>query len=145
MFTPMTDDTTRVGERIEQLLDEVDPRTVPMEEFRGRQFDLGLAWISFPEGQGGLNLRPDLQREVDRRVVEAGATPPGAREFFGLTMAGPTVVTHGSEELRDRILRRTFTGEDSWCQLFSEPGSGSDLAGLSTRADRDGDEWVIHG
>jgi alkylation response protein AidB-like acyl-CoA dehydrogenase len=134
-----------VRDRIERLLDEVDPRTTPVEEFRGRQFDLGLAWISFPEGQGGLNLRPDLQREVDRRVVEAGATPPGAREFFGLTMAGPTVVTHGSDELRSRILRRTFTGEESWCQLFSEPGSGSDLAGLSTRAIRDGDEWVITG
>ncbi len=141
----MTDDTTRVRERIDRLLEEIDPRTAPVEEFRGRQFDLGLAWVSFPEGRGGLDLRPDLQREVDRRVVEAGATPPGAREFFGLTMAGPTVVTHGSDELRNRILRPTFTGEESWCQLFSEPGSGSDLAGLSTRAVRDGDEWVITG
>jgi alkylation response protein AidB-like acyl-CoA dehydrogenase len=60
-------------------------------------------------------------------------------------MAGPTVVTHGSDELRERLLRKTFTGQVSWCQLFSEPGSGSDLAGLSTRAVRDGDEWVITG
>jgi alkylation response protein AidB-like acyl-CoA dehydrogenase len=55
------------------------------------------------------------------------------------------VVTHGSEEAKDRLLRRMFTGEDAWCQLFSEPGSGSDLASLATRAVRDGDEWVVTG
>ncbi len=141
----MADATTLVHERTSQLLEEMDPRRSTVEEFRSRQFDLGLAWVSFPEGYGGLNLPPNLQREVDRRLGEAGARPPGAREFFGLTMAGPTVVTHGSDQLRDRMLRRTFTGEESWCQLFSEPGSGSDLAGLATRAVRDGDEWVITG
>ena len=141
----MTDDATRVGELTSQLLEEMDPRTAPVEKFRSRQYDLGLAWVTFPEGYGGLNLPPNLQREVDRRLGEAGATPPGAREFFGLTMAGPTVVTHGSDELRARLLRRMFTGEEAWCQLFSEPGSGSDLAGLSTRAVRDGDEWVFTG
>ncbi len=141
----MADDLTLVEERTSQLLQELDPKAVSVEEFRGRQFDLGLAWISFPEGGGGLGLPPNLQRTVDRRVSEAGATPMGAREFFGLTMAGPTVVTHGSDELRSRLLRQTFTGEVAWCQLFSEPGSGSDLAGLATRAVRDGDEWVITG
>ena len=141
----MADDTTLVEERTTQLLEELDPTSVAVEEFRGRQFDLGLAWISFPEGSADSGLPPNLQRIVDRRLAEAGATPAGAREFFGLTMAGPTVVTHGSDELRDRLLRRTFTGEESWCQLFSEPGSGSDLAGLATRAVRDGDEWVITG
>ena len=141
----MADDSALVEERTTQLLEELDPKAVSVEEFRGRQFDLGLAWISFPEGLGGLGLPPNLQRIVDRRVSEAGATPMGAREFFGLTMAGPTVVTHGSDELRGRLLRQTFTGEASWCQLFSEPGSGSDLAGLATRAVRDGDEWVITG
>ncbi len=141
----MSEDTTLVEERTAQLLEELDPRSVGVEEFRGRQYDLGLAWISFPEGLGGLGLPPNLQRIVDQRLADAGATPAGAREFFGLTMAGPTVVTHGSDELRGRLLRRTFTGEESWCQLFSEPGSGSDLAGLATRAVRDGDEWVITG
>ena len=96
----MADETTLVNDRTGQLLDEIDPRASTVEEFRSRQFELGLAWVSFPEGYGGLGLPPNLQREVDRRLAEAGATPPGAREFFGLTMAGPTVVTHGSEELR---------------------------------------------
>jgi alkylation response protein AidB-like acyl-CoA dehydrogenase len=141
----MADDTHLVLDRTSQLLAELDPRATAVEAFRSRQFELGLAWVSFPEGSGGLDLPPSLQREVDRRLSEAGATPPGAREFFGLTMAGPTVVTHGSDELRRRLLRPTFTGEESWCQLFSEPGSGSDLAGLSTRAERDGDEWVVTG
>ena len=141
----MADDVSRVEELTSQLLGEVDPRTASAEEFRSRQYDLGLAWVSFPEGYGGLGVAPNLQREVDRRVAAAGARPAGAREFFGLTMAGPTMVTHGSDELRHRLLRRTFTGEEAWCQLFSEPGAGSDLAGLATRAVRDGDEWVISG
>jgi alkylation response protein AidB-like acyl-CoA dehydrogenase len=141
----MADGKTLIDDLTSRLLDEMDPRTTPVEEFRSRQFDLGLAWVSFPEGYGGLGLAPNFQREVDRRLVEAGATPAGMREFFGMTMAGPTVVTHGTDELRSRLLRRAFTGQDSWCQLFSEPGSGSDLASLSTRAVRDGDEWVITG
>jgi len=141
----MADDTALVEERTAQLLAEFDPRAVGAEEFRGHQFDRGLAWISFPDGLGGMGLPPNLQRIVDRRLGEAGAAPAGARHFFGLTMAGPTVVTHGSDALRARLLRRTFTGEAAWCQLFSEPGSGSDLAGLATRAVRDGDEWVVTG
>jgi alkylation response protein AidB-like acyl-CoA dehydrogenase len=60
-------------------------------------------------------------------------------------MAGPTVVTHGDEALKTRLLRPMFTGEEKWCQLFSEPGAGSDLAGLACKAVRDGDEWVITG
>ncbi len=141
----MEDDVARVEERTDALLGDLDLRTASTEEVRGRQFDLGLAWISFPEGSGGLGLRPDLQRIVERRLSTAGARSPGAREFFGLTMAGPTVVSHGSEEVKARLLRRAFTGEDVWCQLFSEPGAGSDLAGLATMALRDGDEWVITG
>jgi alkylation response protein AidB-like acyl-CoA dehydrogenase len=141
----MADPEALVTERIDQLLDEVDPRTAPAEKFRSRQFDLGLAWVSFPEGSGGLGLPPRLQRDIDRRLAAAGAHLIGAREFFGYTMAGPTMVTHGSDELRQRLLRPTFTGEAVWCQLFSEPGAGSDLAGLATRAERDGDEWVISG
>jgi alkylation response protein AidB-like acyl-CoA dehydrogenase len=141
----MADVASRVRDRTDQLLEELDPRTTPPEKFRSRQFDLGLAWVSFPEGFGGLDAPPTLQRDVDRRLSEAGATFPGAPLFFGLTMAGPTLVTHGSDEIRHRLLRPMFTGEEAWCQLFSEPGAGSDLAGLGTRAIRDGDEWIITG
>jgi alkylation response protein AidB-like acyl-CoA dehydrogenase len=141
----MTDPTSLVAERVDKLLAELDPKTTDQVEFRGRQYDLGLAWVHFPEGYGGLGLKPVLQRDIDRRLYGAGAHGPGARHFFGLTMAGPTVVTNGSDEARNRLLRRMFTGEDAWCQLFSEPGAGSDLAGLATRAVRDGDEWVVNG
>jgi alkylation response protein AidB-like acyl-CoA dehydrogenase len=140
-----SDATQLVKERLEQLLDEVDPKVASMEALRGRQFDLGLAWVHFPEGWGGLGLPPTHQRTVDTALRDAGARSPDSRHFFGLTMAGPTMVTHGSDELRTRLLRRTFTGEDAWCQLFSEPGAGSDLAGLACKAVRDGDEWVITG
>jgi alkylation response protein AidB-like acyl-CoA dehydrogenase len=141
----MADDAALVSERLDQLVAELDPGTTDPVTLRSRQFDLGLAWVHFPEGSGGLGLAPALQRRVDDRLREAGAKPPGSREFFGLTMAGPTVATYGDEALRGRLLKRMFTGEDAWCQLFSEPGSGSDLAGLSTRAVRDGDEWVVSG
>src|SRR5579875_2949894 len=141
----MSDPTTLIDERIDQLLEKVDPKTATIEEFRGAQYDMGLAWVHFPEGRGGLGLPPGLQARVDSRLREAGAKAPDTRHFFGLTMAGPTVVTNGDDAIKDRLLRRMFTGEDSWCQLFSEPGAGSDLASLATRAVRDGDEWVITG
>ncbi|GAC1478973.1 MAG: acyl-CoA dehydrogenase family protein [Acidimicrobiales bacterium] len=141
----MSDPADRVTSRLDELLAEHDPRSTDPVTFRGRQYDLGLAWIHFPDGLGGLGLAPSFQRVVEDRLRQAGARSAGSREFFGLTMAGPTVVTHGSDELRGRLLRRMFTGEDAWCQLFSEPGAGSDLAGLGCRAVRDGDEWVLNG
>src|SRR5215204_2362927 len=141
----MTDPAVLVNERLDQLLAELDPRTTDPVEFRGRQYDLGLAWVHFPEGSGGLGLPPREQRRIESRLHQAGAPSINPRHFFGLTMAGPTVVTAGSDALKERLLRPMFTGEELWCQLFSEPGAGSDLAGLSTRAVRDGDEWVVDG
>ncbi|MCU1496183.1 MAG: putative acyl-CoA dehydrogenase [Acidimicrobiales bacterium] len=141
----MNDPAQLVKERVTQLLDEHDPRSESQEEFRGHQYDLGLAWVHFPEGWGGLGIAPNHQKDVDRALSEAGARNPTTQHFFGLTMAGPTVVSHADDALKTRLLRPMFTGEDCWCQLFSEPGAGSDLAGLGTRAVRDGDEWVITG
>ncbi len=141
----MTTPAEIVDGLLDQLLEELDPATTDPIAFRGRQFDLGLGWVHFPTGWGGLDLPPNLQRTIDSRLRTAGAPAATASHFFGLTMAGPTVVTHGDEALKARLLRRMFTGEDAWCQLFSEPGAGSDLAGLACKAVRDGDEWVITG
>jgi alkylation response protein AidB-like acyl-CoA dehydrogenase len=138
-------DVRRVEELVDQLVAEHPPATTDVLAFRGAQYDLGLAWVHFPAGWGGLGLRPELQRVVDARLREAGA--PGIDEalFFAIALAGPTIVTHGSDDVKRRLLRPMFTGEERWCQLFSEPGAGSDLAGLATRAVRDGDEWVVNG
>ena len=134
-----------VLERCEQLLADHDPATTKPSEFLGHQFDLGLAWVNFAEGDGGLGLSPKLQTTINRRLGEARAPSSWPRNPIGYGMGAPTVVTHGSAEQKTRYLRPLFTGEEVWCQLFSEPGAGSDVAGLSTRADRDGDEWIVNG
>jgi alkylation response protein AidB-like acyl-CoA dehydrogenase len=129
----------------EQLLAEHDPASTRARDFLGAQFDLGLAWVHFPEGNGGLGLSPHLQRTVNERLAHAKAPSAGARNPIGYGMGAPTILTHGSDGQRQRYLRPLFTGEEIWCQLFSEPGAGSDVASLSTTAVRDGDEWVING
>ena len=146
----MTDDNTtdselqRVENALTALLANHDPKHVPHAEFRGLQFDAGLAWVHFPTGFGGLGVRPDLQRMVEQRLRAAGAKGADPASFF-LALAGPTIVTHGTDEQRARFLRPMFTGEERWCQLFSEPGAGSDFAGLAAKAVRDGDEWIVNG
>jgi alkylation response protein AidB-like acyl-CoA dehydrogenase len=125
---------------VDQLLAEHPPATTPAKEFWGAQFDLGLGWVHFPEGYGGLGLDPKLQEHIDERLEEAGAPSNVSVNFMGIGMAGPTIVARGSDELLQRYLRPAFACEEIWCQLFSEPGAGSDLASLSTRAVRDGDE-----
>ena len=94
-------------------------------------FDRGLAWVHFPEGNGGLGLNPKLQQLINERVFGAGGPNAMYRNPIGHGMTGPTVVAWGSEDQKQRYLRPLFTGEEVWCQLFSEPGSGSDFAGLS--------------
>jgi alkylation response protein AidB-like acyl-CoA dehydrogenase len=140
-----TSDEAQVLELCRQLLAEAPPASTKPVEFLGRQFDLGLAWVNFPEGHGGLGLSPKLQKVVNETLGRAGAPRAGGLNPIGHGMGAPTVVTHGSEEQKRRYLRPLFTNEEIWCQLFSEPGAGSDVAGLSTRAVRDGDEWILNG
>ena len=134
-----------VADALDHLLASADPATTAQPEFRGLQFDAGLAWVHHPVGRGGLGADPVEQLEVERRLSAAGAHTMTAGMGGGVILAGPTMAVHGSEELCARLLRRAFTGEDGWCQLFSEPGAGSDMAGLACRAERDGDEWVVNG
>jgi alkylation response protein AidB-like acyl-CoA dehydrogenase len=134
-----------VAALVEQLLSEHPPAATPERDFLGAQFDAGLAWVHFPVGYGGLGLSRKLQSIVTSRLVAAGAPMLLGRNPIGYGMGAPTVLTHGSEDQKQRYLRPLFTGEHVWCQLFSEPGAGSDVASLATRAVRDGDEWVVNG
>ncbi len=138
-------DEQRVGDIVDELLDSFPPDSTDPRLFLGEQFDRGLAWVHFPDGFGGLGLNPKLQKLVNERVCAAGAPNPMYRNPIGYGMCGPTVVAWGSDAQKSRYLRPLFTGEEIWCQLFSEPGSGSDFAGLSSTGLRDGDEWIVNG
>ena len=125
-----------------------DPAAMDRLDFLRARFDAGLAWVHYPAGLGGQGLPRDLQPAVDAEFAEAGApTNRPERNGIGLGMAAPTILAYGSGEQQQRWLRPLWTGEEIWCQLFSEPGAGSDLAGLATRAvpDAAGERWVVNG
>ena len=134
-------------ERTRALVERVHPEKVDCVTFRRAQYDAGLAWVHFPEGYGGLGLSPKMNEivadEISRnsKVIHHG---PQAG-IIGMGMGAPTLQTYGSDELQRELLPRIFTGEDIWCQMFSEPSAGSDVAGLSSRAVRDGDDWIVNG
>jgi len=130
---------------IDAFLEQYPPSTTDPVMFLGAQFDAGLAWVHFPEGNGGRGLTPAHQLQVLRRFAHAGAPSAAGRNVIGYGMCAPTILVHGTEEQKARFLRPLFTGEEIWCQLFSEPGAGSDVATLGTRAERDGDEWILNG
>jgi alkylation response protein AidB-like acyl-CoA dehydrogenase len=121
------------------------PAETPQKEFLGACFDGGLAWVHFPEGFGGLGVAPGLQAVADGILQGAGGPNPFWLNPIGYGMAGPTVMAHASGELAAELLRADYVCDDIWCQLFSEPGAGSDLAGLATRAVLDGDTWIVNG
>ena len=145
----MTIDPTadqRVADAVDQLLEQYPPSATEPKTFWGAQFDAGLAWVDFPEGNGGLGVSPKFREYVSRRLEEAGApTWNRSANILGIGMGAGVLAAHGTDDQRSRWLRPMFTMDEIWCQLFSEPGAGSDVAGLATRAVRDGDEWVING
>ncbi|KWW98023.1 acyl-CoA dehydrogenase [Carbonactinospora thermoautotrophica] len=142
--TTSVPDAERLRALVRDFLATHDPRE--RLRFLRARFDAGLAWVHYPEGLGGLGLPRALQSVVDEEFAAAGA-PDNAprRNLIGLGMVAPTILRFGTEEQKRRFLRPLWTGEEAWCQLFSEPGAGSDLAVLATRAVRDGDDWVVTG
>ncbi len=123
------------------------PAAMARLDFLRARFDAGLAWVHYPAGLGGQDLPRALQPAVDAEFTAAGA--PGnnpERIGIGLGMAAPTILAYGTAEQQQRWLRPLWTGEEIWCQLFSEPGAGSDLASLATRAVPDpGGDWAVTG
>jgi alkylation response protein AidB-like acyl-CoA dehydrogenase len=107
---------------------------------------LGLAgWAapSLPTTAFGRGVARSVSVKIAQEIAQFGAL--SAPNGLGLLLAAPTIADHGTTEQIDTMVRAIVTGQRSWCQLFSEPGAGSDLAGLTTRAELDGDEWVING
>jgi alkylation response protein AidB-like acyl-CoA dehydrogenase len=105
--------------------------------------DHGWAGIAWPVEHGGRGGTPRQQAIFEEE--QADFAVPASVFVQGIGMAGPTLIAHGTDAQRTRFLRPMLRGEEIWCQLFSEPGAGSDLASLSTRADRDGDDYVVNG
>jgi alkylation response protein AidB-like acyl-CoA dehydrogenase len=135
---------TRLRELTRAFLDANDHTTMDQLDFLRARYDAGLAWVHFPEGLGGLGLPRESQSIVDEELAGTPDNDP-RRIGIGLGMAAPTILAFGTDEQKQRYLRPLWTGEEVWCQLFSEPGAGSDLAALGTRAVRDGDDWLVTG
>ncbi len=115
----------------------------PVGEWWGALADAGWSFPSWPEGYGGRGLSSRDAKQAERARVDVGACgPPKGIATF---LAAPTMLTYGTPDQLNRYLPGIVRGRDVWCQLFSEPGAGSDLAGLATRAVRDGDEWAVTG
>ncbi|WP_205528507.1 acyl-CoA dehydrogenase family protein [Desertimonas flava] len=124
------------------LAEQWDP-DLSLVEWRRRLAASGWAVPSWPRRWGGRELPAWADGEVAAAIAGAGAV--GLPVGSGVGLAAPTILAHGSDAVRARFLPPIVTGEEIWCQLFSEPGAGSDLAGLTTTAVRDGDEWVVNG
>jgi alkylation response protein AidB-like acyl-CoA dehydrogenase len=145
----MTDtaDRTAAGsdavDEVTSWLEENWDPDLTVAEWWARLGESGWAVPTWPSQWFGKDLSRAEGVRVQQAIANFGALPaPGG---LGLMLAGPTIAVHGSDEQKERYLRDIVTGQKAWCQLFSEPGAGSDLAGLNARAIKDGDEWVVTG
>lgn len=147
MFTPQSagGEELLVRERLAELVEDLQrtPRSGP--EAWGATFDAGLSRVSWPVGAGGLGVRPELQGIVDAELARIGVPDNYREQSGGIGVAAPALAKFATDAQRDRYLRKLFTCEEYWCQLFSEPDAGSDLPSLRSRVVRDGDHWILNG
>jgi alkylation response protein AidB-like acyl-CoA dehydrogenase len=135
---------TEVRGWLEANIPEQKPRT--MEEKKSwhqRLYQAGFVGMGWPKEYGGRNARPMEQAIVGEEMVRSNAPPH--INYLGVAIVGPTLIHHGTEEQKQRYVHNILNADELWCQLYSEPNSGSDLASLQCRADIDGDEFVING
>ena len=143
--TKQSDAEQLVRSKLDELI-QFRSQTDDIKEFWGKQFDLGLAWVQYPEGAGGLGINPKYQLLVTEILREQGISQQNrVANILGIGMAAPTIIEYGTPEQISKYLRPMFTTDEVWCQMFSEPGSGSDLASLSTKAVDDGDGYIVNG
>jgi alkylation response protein AidB-like acyl-CoA dehydrogenase len=154
-----SDDAEQFRERIRKIIADSLPRGWQgigaiddreeadrfVEQWRATLAEHGLLGVSWPKEYGGAGLTKVEQVVLVEELARAGVPAMGYNDTFGIKMLGGTLLRWGTEAQKRSFLPRILSGEDRWCQGFSEPGSGSDLASLSTRAVRDGDHWVIDG
>ena len=141
MTTPA--ELATIAEEVGAWLDESWSVDLTVREWWQRLADSGWGFPTWPTEWYGRGLGGDALTVVSRVFQERGVL--GAPSGLGQTMGGPVVLQHGDDEQRRRLVPPLVSGTEGWCQFFSEPGAGSDLAGAQTRAVRDGDEWVVNG
>jgi alkylation response protein AidB-like acyl-CoA dehydrogenase len=146
MAVTEAEDTRAGSEIIEELRawleDNWDPE-LTVGQWWEKLGTAGWAAPTLPKNAYGRELSRADAVSVGNEIAEFGAL--GAPAGLGLLLAAPTIATHGNQEQIDTLVRDIVTGQKAWCQLFSEPGAGSDLAGLTTKAIKDGEEWIING
>lgn len=125
--------------------DVIEANVQAGRDWQRRRFDAGFGWITGPKSYGGRDLPPVADLLYDTIEAEYDVPDTEVLSLIGLGMIGPTILAHGRPAAKDRYLRAMYRGEVIACQLFSEPGAGSDLASLTTKAVRDGDQWRVTG
>lgn len=129
---------------VEELSEEHEEQVARARDVQKALWDGGVAWPSGPAEYGGLGMSIEAEETLNEVGHELNLVTREAL-FIGLHIVAPAILNHGTEELKSTYLPQLFSGEAIGCQLFSEPAAGSDLAGVTTRAVRDGDDWILNG